>query len=204
MRIVRRPLATLRDNFVPYVVLNATSFGVFFAGLVVGTIWPDVSRQASAVVGSLAGMSPASDSASAAVDGGHVWFLATIILGANILFGGLLMAILPSLVIPFAGLAVHVIFSGLLGLMFAPSDGWNILLLHMPTMVIELAAYVFFMLGAYRLGVSLLFPRSNGFDSRLASYRQGIIDLGWLCVPAVLLLVLGAAYEAFEVTVLLG
>lgn len=203
MNIVRRPLATLKDNLVPYIFLNAASFGFFFGGLVVGSIWPDASRQAGTILGSLAGMSPAADSTFAAVDDGQVWLLAVTILGANILFGGLLMAILPSLVVPFAGLVIHVVFAGFLGLTFAPSDGWHILLLHLPTMVIELAAYVFFMLGIYRLGVNTLFPRSRGFDSRSASYLQGIIDLGWLCVPAILLLVLGAVYEAFEVIVLL-
>ena len=204
MRIVRRPLAIMKDSLIPYVVLNACSFGVFSGGLAVGSIWPNASRQAGKILGSLAGMSPASESTFAAVDSGQAWLLAVIILGANVLFGGLLMAILPSLVVPFAGIVIHVVFSGLLGLTFAPSDGWHTLLLHLPTMVIELDAYVFFALGVYRLGVNFLLPRSRGFESRSAAYLQGIVDLGWLCVPATLLLVFGAVYEAFEVIVLLN
>ncbi|MFD7024999.1 hypothetical protein [Promicromonospora sukumoe] len=203
MKLLTRPIALIKDSRRAYLALNAATFGVFIVGLVVGTIWPRAARGANDLIEVLAGVSPASDSVYSAVDGGRVWLLAAIILVANIAFGGLLMAVLPSLLVPFAGIVIHITFAALLGLTYAPVDGWGLLLPHLPTLVIELSAYVLFMLGVYRLGTGVLVPRLRGFPSRAAGYRQGLVDIAWLCIPAVLLLVVGAVYEAFEVIALL-
>lgn len=201
--LIHRPFSVARENVSAYLVLNLCTYGMFVAGLIVGTVWPSVSGGANDLVGILSTASPASSGVAAAMSAGTVWLLVIIIFVANVLIGGVLMAFLPSVVIPFAGIAVHVGFASLLGLTFAPDEGWSTLLLHLPTLMIEMQAYVFFMLGVYILGRKSLRPRLRGFRTRWAGYRHGLAEVGWLCIPAGLLLAVGAVYEAFDVTTFL-
>ena len=54
------------------------------------------------------------------------------------------------------------------------------------------------MLGAYLLGKSWIRPHTAGSDNRRGGYIRGLQQLGWLALPAAILLVVGAIYEAFS------
>jgi hypothetical protein len=65
------------------------------------------------------------------------------------------------------------------------------------TYVIEFQAYILLVLGAYLLGRSWLRPGSVGAPNRRAGYVSGLRQIGWLSLPALVLFVIGAVYEAF-------
>lgn len=140
----------------------------------------------------------------ATIDSGNALAMAPIILIANLCFGALGMATLPSLLIPFSGIVIHALFAGFLGLTYAPYEGWDVLLPHSLTLIIELQAYIVLMLGAYLLGKYIFAPQANGFTSRWAGYKRGLGETAWLYIPATILLIVGAVYEAFEVVALLS
>ena len=52
--------------------------------------------------------------------------------------------------------------------------------------------------GVFLLGAYWLNPRAVGAVNRRQAYRRGLRDLGWLALPALVLFVTGAIYEAFS------
>jgi hypothetical protein len=110
-----------------------------------------------------------------------------------------LLIVLPSLVVPFAGIAFFTCKAVEIGVTLAPADGtgWVILIPHSLTFVIEFQAYVLLVLGAYLLGRSWLRPATVGAQNRRQGYVRGLRQVGWLSLPALALFVIGAIYEAF-------
>ena len=53
-------------------------------------------------------------------------------------------------------------------------------------------------MGVYLLGRGWIGPRTVGAENRRQGYLRGLQDLGWLALPALALLVVGAVYEAFS------
>jgi hypothetical protein len=117
----------------------------------------------------------------------------------------LLLIVLPSAVIPYAGLAIFTIKTIDLGILVAPVDRTSALTLipHSLTLLIEFQAYVLVMLGVYLLGRSWLRPTSVGATTRRQAYVRGLSRLGWLWLPALALFVIGAVYETIEIYFLL-
>lgn len=58
------------------------------------------------------------------------------------------------------------------------------------------------MLGAHLLGRSWLRPASVGAPNRRAGYVSGLRQIGRLSLPALVLFVVGAVYEAFTLSYL--
>lgn len=203
MRFVTRPLGIIQRALRPYLLLNGVIYGSIIAGLAIGAIVPGVTRGAFEAMSSLVDVSPAKNGTLSAMGSGDVSALIVIIFVANVAFGVLGMAVLPSLLIPFSGIVIHVAFAVLLGLTYAPNDGWGLLLQHIPTLLIEMQAYVVALVGAYRVGILVIAPEREGLRSRAAGYVRGLHDLAWLLIPAAALLLLGAVYESFEVIALM-
>lgn len=59
-------------------------------------------------------------------------------------------------------------------------------------------------LGAYLLGRPWLRPQTIGAETRRRGYVRGLRQLGWLSLPALALLIIGAVYEAFFLIHLVG
>lgn len=108
--------------------------------------------------------------------------------------------VLPSLIVPFAGIPLFAYWAFTTGITLVPASdiGWVALIPHSLTLVIELQAYVLLMLGAYVLGRHWIWPRSVGAENRRGGYLEGLRQLGSLTLAAFVLLVVGAVYEAFS------
>ncbi|MFC3745099.1 hypothetical protein [Paenibacillus sp. GCM10012306] len=202
--LLRKPLGIIGRNIRPYLVLNLLTYGLLILGLILGYFFPSIAKASVDAMASVSSLSPAQGGVMATIDSGNAPTLAVIILIANLCFGALGMATLPSLLIPFSGIVIHALFAGFLGLTYAPYEGWDVLLPHSLTLLIELQAYIVLMLGAYLLGKYVLSPQANGFTSRWAGYKHGLVETAWLYIPAIVLLILGAIYEGFEVVALLS
>jgi hypothetical protein len=128
-----------------------------------------------------------------------VWLFAAMILGVNTITVGLASIVLPSLVIPFLGIAVFAYRAVVIGVTLAPTDQstWIVLIPHSLTLVIEFQAYILLALGAYLLGRAWISPAFVEETSRVRAYGKGLRLLGVLALVALALLVVGALYEAF-------
>jgi hypothetical protein len=194
LRAVRRPVEIVRNDLRAYLVLNLVMYGAAVAGFVTALVFPELN---AARVTALQDDGTA-DLVVSLLD--NVWLFALVILAVNTLTVGALLIVLPSLVVPFAGIAFFAYKAVETGVTLAPADGtgWVILIPHSLTFLVEFQAYVLLVLGAHLLGRSWLRPATVGAQSRRQGYVRGLRQLGWLSLPALALLVIGAIYEAFS------
>lgn len=190
----RRPFTVIRENKRAYLIINLATYGLAIIGFLIGLAVPSLHT---------------AQAASLEEDGtGELvrWLVNTpplfalTILGVNVFRLGLLTIVLPSLLVPFAGFAFFGVWAVQTGIVLVPTsaEGWVALIPHTLTFLIELQAYVLLVLGVYRLGRSWLFPRSVGAQNRRRGYLQGLKQLGLLALPALVLLVVGAIWEAYS------
>lgn len=194
MTLFRTPFRIIRTNSRAYLGVNILIYGLVIIGFALGLVFPDLAH---AQVDRL-DEGGTTDLVLSLLS--NAWLFALVILGVNSLRVGLLSIILPSMIIPFAGALFFAYSSLIIGITLAPTDqaGWVALIPHSLTVVIEFQAYVLLVLGAYLLGKFWLRPRTIGAVTHRQGYHRGLQHAGWLSIPAVSLLVIGALYEAFS------
>ncbi|MGJ9413572.1 stage II sporulation protein M [Aeromicrobium sp. CF4.19] len=196
MHALQKSLQIIRADLGTYLVVNVFTYGLLIAGMVAGLVLSDPDPT-TALDG------PAGGVAFSVLD--NVVLLALLILVVNGIGVSVLAIVLPSMVVPFLGLPLFGYMMFNIGMQLAPVDetmAW-ILLPHSPTLLIELQAYVLVILGAVRLGRFWLRPAAAGATTRRQAYGVGLRQLGRLGVPALLLFIIGAVYEAFEIIYLI-
>ncbi len=195
MHRLRRPFQIIRADLRAYLLVNVFVYGMLLLGMVLGSLFPGLR---AARVASFAGGGQG-ELVNAVV--GNGWVFGTVIFLVNVFPTALLLITLPSLVVPFAGLAVFAVKTIDLGITLAPVDSISRLILipHSLTLLIEFQAYALVMFGAYLLGRSWLRPATVDAPTRRQGYVCGLSRLGWLWLPALALFVIGAVYEAIEI-----
>ncbi|WP_349425978.1 hypothetical protein [Microbacterium sp. LWS13-1.2] len=200
VRLWRRPFRVVRENLRIYLILNASAYGLTLIGFVLGLIFPDLVAQEAAGL--------EADGTGELVRGLVTTpaLFALAILGVNLFSLSALTIVLPSLIVPFAGLSFFAYWAVTTGITIAPqSEGeWILFIPHSLTLVIELQAYILFLLGAFLIGKYWLFPRTAGARTRRRGYLRGLQKLGLLALPALVLLIIGALWEAYSLSFLLG
>ncbi|MFI6538587.1 stage II sporulation protein M [Nonomuraea sp. NPDC050547] len=195
MNLLRRPFQIIRADPRAYLLINALAYGTLLLGMALALIFPDLhaARTSSFVDG---GQGALVDTVI-----GSPWVFGATIFLVNVFATALPLIVLPSLVIPFAGLVVFVIKTIDIGILLAPVDRTSALILipHSLTMLIEFQAYALVMFGAYLLGRSWLRPATVGATTRRQAYVRGLSRLGRLWLAALALFVIGAVYEAVEI-----
>ncbi len=190
----RRPWDVIRMNRREYLIISTIAYGLAVIGFVLGIMFPDLSRARAT--------SLEEDGTAELVRGlvDTAPLFALTILGVNVVRLSILTIVLPSLVVPFAGLALFGYWAVETGITLAPASplGWVALIPHSLTFLIELQAYILLILGAYLLGRDWLLPRRVGARSRREGYVRGLRRIGLLALPALLLLVVGAVWEAYS------
>ena len=187
MQLLRKPLQIIRANLRAYLVINAILYGTCLVAFGLALIFPELtagrvaSLEADGTVGTILSLMS------------NVWMLALVILGVNTLVVGALSILLPSMIVPFAGIAVFACRAFTIGLTLAPADesGWVALIPHSLTWLIEFQAYVLLALGAYVLGRAWIRPEATGAQNRRQAYVRGLRVVGWLSLPSLALLIIG-------------
>ncbi|MFL1377687.1 stage II sporulation protein M [Nocardiopsis protaetiae] len=195
MRHLRTPFRIIRENLRAYLVMNAVVYGALLLGIGAGLLFPDLYAAQHAALeeaGTAEQIRPLLATP---------WLFALVILANNVLRASLLSILLPSMVVPFSGIALFAYTTFTIGVIVAPVDGAaaRTLVPHSVTLLVEFQAYVLLMLAAYLLGRAWLRPRTVGADTRRRGYVHGLKQVGWLSLPALALLVVGAVYEALSV-----
>ncbi|GAA1956972.1 stage II sporulation protein M [Amycolatopsis minnesotensis] len=195
MNRLSKPFQLIRADLRAYLLINAFVIGALLLGMALGALFPGLyaARTASFAEGGQGAL------VNAVV--GNGWVFGAVIFLVNVFPTALLLITLPSLVVPFAGLAVFALKTIDLGIVLAPVTGTSArtLIPHSLTLLIEFQAYALVLFGAYLLGRSWLRPATAGAPTRRQGYLRGLSRAGWLWLPALALFFVGAVYEAIEI-----
>ena len=200
MKIFERAREVIAANRRAYVTINVVFYALLALCMAITLIHPAIQETLlSRMRGELShGMLKGVAEAYA---GGHVVRAMVLTFVVNSLAGALAFITLPSLVIPFAGVAFGSYRACMWGLMFAPGSHRLALIMvpHLLTLVLEGQGYILAMFGAWLLGKWCVRPRQCGFASAGAGYRAGI-RANLALYPLILaVLAVAAVYEAIEV-----
>jgi hypothetical protein len=189
-----QPLRIIRESSHAYLAMNACMYGLFLAGFGAGLLFPALSETQRTRL--------EDDGTAELVQSliANPWLFALVILAVNTVKMSVLTIVLPSMIVPFAGIALFAYWAASTGVTLVPATdiGWVALIPHSLTVVIEFQAYILVVLGVYLLGKCWLRPGTVGAQNRREGYLQGLRQLGWLSLPAAILLIVGAVYEAFS------
>ena len=196
-RFLRKPFQIIRANFRAYLTINAIVYGLVITGLVAAMVFPNLGATQ---------MTTLEDNGTGNLVRSllhNPWLFSLTILGVNIVTGALWI-VLPSLIVPFAGIAIFAYKTFTLGLVLAPTTAITAVMWipHSLTALIEFQAYALLMFGAYILGRSWVRPATIGARNR-QGYVCGLQQLGWLSLTALPLFIVGAIWEAFSLRYLI-
>lgn len=150
----RRPFRLIRENARVYLTLSLAAYGLVALGFALGILFPELpAARAVALEADGTGELVRAVAESAPL-------FALVIFAVNVFRLGLFTIVLPSLVVPFAGLAFFGYWAVETGITLVQTTpvGWVAMIPHTLTVLIELQAYVLFLLGAYLLGRAWLVP----------------------------------------------
>jgi hypothetical protein len=113
---------------------------------------------------------------------------------------------LPSFIIPFAGVFLGLFRAALLGIVFSPlhPDISQIIIPHIPTLLIDGQACILSMLGAYLLGRAIFWPASTGQSGHWKAYVEGVRQMGTLYIFIIPILLISSCYGVIETLLLIG
>jgi Stage II sporulation protein M len=193
IRFLRKPFHIVRANFRAYLIINAIVYGLVIAGMIAAMVFPNLGANQLATLED----SGTTDLIRSLLN--KPWLFSLTILGVNIMSGALLI-VLPSLVVPFAGIAIFAYRAFTLGLLLAPTTSIIAvgLIPHSLTILIEFQAYALLMFGAYILGRSWVRPATIGARNHRQGYVRGLQELGWLSLSTLPLFIVGAIWEALS------
>jgi hypothetical protein len=192
-RFLRKPFQIIRANFRAYLIINAIVYGLVITGMVAAMVFPNLGATQLATLEN----NGTADLVRSLIN--NPWLFSLTILGVNVMTGALRI-VLPSLVVPFAGIALFAYKTFTLGLAMAPTTKIMAvgLIPHSLTILIEFQAYALLMFGAYILGRSWVRPATIGARNRRQGYVRGLQQLGWLSLSTLPLFIVGAIWEAFS------
>lgn len=192
------PFRLIRDDLRVYLLLNALAYGMVVIGMAAALLFPDLNAARLESMDS----DGTTDLVTSLLSNPPL-FAATIF-AVNVGTVAVASILLPSMIVPFLGIAIFAVRALLIGMTLAPVDQTTAITLipHSLTIIIEMQAYVVLMLGAFVLGRAWVRPASVDASDRRAAYVRGLQRFGWVGIPAIALLVVGAVYEAFSLTYL--
>jgi len=204
MRPFRNFLNVLREHRRTYVLLNIAVYGLLGATMAVTALSPGLQERGLERAQAFMEPGPMDFVVTAYVNGDFVSAaLGTFIF--NLTFAALLTTTIPSLVIPFFGVAATVYRAIEIGMWLTPtsSDAAIALIPHAPVLIIEFQAYILATLGTIVLWRSTFGYQRLELPSKRAGYRAGLGVNLRLYPVIVLVLFVVAVFEAWEVIYLI-
>ena len=197
---LKTSIAVVRSNLRAYIVLNILYYGVVAVAMIVVAGNPQVQEALTQAVVASFTEGPLSTVADAYA-GGNVLMAIVLTFAVNFFLGSVLVLFVPSLLIPFGGVAIGLIRATLWGLLLAPTtpELQVAMIPHSLTLVLEGQGYILAMLGAFVLGKAFVSPSSVGASRWRDGYVTGLKKEGRIYVLVALVLAVAAVYEALEV-----
>jgi hypothetical protein len=200
MKAVLSALRTIREFQRPYIVLNLVYYGLVICGMVYVAFHPTLQQLLLDAIGSAFTDWPLSTVAGA-YTGGQVFLAIVLTFAVNLTAASFLWITLPSLVVPFSGLATGALRAILWGVLFSPSspEMSTVMIPHSLTLVLEGQAYILAMLGAYVQGRAFLWPSTVNAATHTQGYQAGVKRSLRLYLLIAIVLAAAAVYEVLEV-----
>ena len=205
MDLIGDIVTIFRKDWKLLAAVNAFYLGVFLIGAVIALLRPDVQGYWLDVLAQGLKAGPLAPVGSA-IAVGRVVNLAVSIFATNLITGTFVFITVPSLLFPPWALLLGGWRALLWGVAFGVPYGhltMDKLVFHYVTMLVEGEAYVIAIFGSLRQALALIRPGRFGEASRLRAYLAAIVDNVKLLLVVVVLLAVGAVYEAFEVLYIL-
>jgi len=188
----REGWALVRQHWRMYLTLNAVLYGLFALGALAAYASPEMAGLVQRVVGGALEQIGIGEGESR----GGVLEFALLIFYWNFTRGLVLTTALPGLLLGVPALLINAFRYFLFGFALSPALFPAVAFLaHVPTLLIELQAYILGTFGGMVLASKVL--KGEGF-------RAGLRAVGLTLYLGAFFLLLGAWYEAFEILVLLG
>ena len=200
MNLIRRAVAVVRSHRRAYLWLNIGYYGLVGISMIVVTSYPGVQAALTTAVVESFSQGVLAD-VMTAYAGGNVPAAVALTFLVNFFLGSLVVLLLPSLLIPFGGVAIGGLRAVLWGLLLAPTTPELRLAMipHFGTLLLEGQGYILAILAAWVLGRAFVSPASVGASSWLQGYGIGLKKALLLYVLVALVLAVAALYEALEV-----
>jgi hypothetical protein len=198
--LFRRAIEVVRLHRRAYLVLNIGYYSLVAFAMVAVASHPEV--QALLTQSVLEGFSQGTFAdVAAAYAGGNVIEAMLLTFLVNFFLGSLVVLMLPSLLIPFAGVGMGAVRAVLWGLLLAPTtpELRAAMIPHMGTLILEGQGYILAILAAFVLGCAFVSPSSVGATRWLQGYGIGLKKALSLYVLVAAVLAIAAVYEALEV-----
>ena len=194
------PIPVVRAHRRALGVLAAVSFGAFLVGVLATLFVPELRPGGLGAIQGSAGTPGVGSLVGDAYRSGNVAVAAAVTLAVNLFLASLLQTTLPTLIVPFLGVVITVLRSLFWGVLFTPFGAEDPhFLVHWVTLVIEGAAYLVVAFAAWVQGRYFVQPQRFGFATRRAGYLAGLKATSRLYILVIVLLVVGAIYEAVTV-----
>ncbi|AGT10783.1 stage II sporulation protein M [Paracoccus aminophilus] len=199
MKFLSELSALIRQYRHAFIALNLILYGLLALTMVITMMVPQLQPLASGWYDMNNISLPILDRGVMAYVTGDFWTAAGVTLLVNVSVATLL-TILPSMIIPYLGLVALLYRFILWGPMFAPLGLQRLMFLpHFPTVLIEGFAYILAGFAAYIHSTYLSHPGHYGFATRRAAFVPGLRRVLPVYVAVLIVLIIGALYEAYEV-----
>jgi len=197
-------LRVMKENRKEYVALNFLYYGLVAVSMIYVSFHPEIQE---ALLGEVTVEFPTLfPSVVEAYRSGNFPLAAALTFSINLVLGSFVYITLPSLIIPFSGVATGAIRAVAWGLLLAPTSPelTRAMIPHSLTLILEGQGYVLAMFAAYVHWKGVFRPRSIGEEKRTRAYVAGMKKTAHTYLLIALVLAVSAIYEAFEVIYLLG
>lgn len=197
---LKASIAVVRSNLRAYIILNVLYYGIVGAAMILVAGNPHVQEALTQAVVASFTEGPLS-TVFEAYAGGNVLQAMVLTFAVNFFLGSVLVLFVPSLLIPFGGVAIGLIRATLWGLLLAPTtpELKAAMIPHSLTLLLEGQGYILAMLGAFVLGKAFVSPSSVGALRWRDGYASGLKQEARIYILVALVLAIAAVYEALEV-----
>jgi len=193
----------IKENFTEYLAVNVLYYGLVAVSMIYVFFNPDVQKALLSQVRTE--FLQSYPLLVEAYTSGNLLLAAALTFAFNLVLGSFVYITLPSLVVPFGGVATASIRAVGWGLLLAPTSPQLALRMvpHSLVLILEGQGYILAMFAAYLQWKGALKPKSAQTESRVKAYWIGVKRTAYIYILVALLLATSALYEAFEITYIL-
>jgi len=198
--LFRKAIALVRLHRRAYLVLNICYYTTVGVAMLAVTSHPEVQQMLTQSVLEAFSQGTMAQVAAAYANGNVLQAMVLTFL-VNFFLGSFVVLMLPSMLIPFAGVGMGAIRAVLWGLLLAPTtpELRMAMIPHMGTLILEGQGYILAILAAWVLGRAFVSPSSVGATGWLQGYGIGLRKALTIYILVAIVLALSAVYEALEV-----
>ncbi len=199
----KTPIGIIKENKREFFALSFLYFGLVATSMAYSVFFPEVQSSLIETVRTAVLKAPW---IVEAYTSGNFPMAAVLTLLVNLVFASFVYITLPSLIIPFGGIALGCARAVGWGLILAPTSPEiaRDMLTHSMVLALEGEGYVISMFAVYLLWKGVFWPKKIGEEKLLNAYLAGIRKTAYLYVLVTSVLAVSAIYEAFEVIYILG